>query len=262
LSKLWSFLLKTDYVLSTAYIASVVLIQTDDPVPPPSLPVLASTVTALPYSQPVIATIQSSQGPNVPIVSGSQIVLTGTNFILDPTAGSSQVLIGGQTLTPSAISNTQITVSLPISLAAGAQSVQLIQAMMLGVPPVPHQLGLQSNLAVFVLHPEIAKSGSPPAYQITIGPGTGSPPGQIAAVGVIPTVQVGQRAILELLLPTGSSTALLIDGGVIAAATNSLVFSLQNVASGTYLARIWIDGADSALDLDPSGVPIAPSISL
>ena len=30
LSKLWSFLLKIDYVLSTAYVASVVLIEADD----------------------------------------------------------------------------------------------------------------------------------------------------------------------------------------------------------------------------------------
>jgi hypothetical protein len=262
LSKLWSFLLKTDYVLSTAYVASVVLIQTDDPVPSPALPVLASTVSALPHNQPIVATIQSSLGPDALIISGSQIVLTGRNFILDPTAGSAQVLIGGDMLNPSAISDTEITVSLPTSLPAGAQSVQLIQSMLLGVPPVPHRLGFQSNLAVFVLHPVIASSGSPPAYQIMVGAGAGSPPVQVATVGVIPTVQPGQRAILELLAPSGSSAAWLVDGGVITAATNSLVFPLQNIPSGTYLVRIWVDGADSPLDVDPSGVPVAPHISL
>src|SRR5262249_2339420 len=51
LSKLWSFLLKTDYVLSTAYVGSVVLIETDDPVPPLPLPVLAPEVYVLPFRQ-------------------------------------------------------------------------------------------------------------------------------------------------------------------------------------------------------------------
>src|SRR5271163_4034880 len=36
LSKLWSFLLKIDYVLSAAYLASVVLIEQDEAVPPPA----------------------------------------------------------------------------------------------------------------------------------------------------------------------------------------------------------------------------------
>ena len=57
LSKLWSFLLKVDYVLSTAYVASVVFIETDVPPPPPALPVISPTVAALPFAQPVIAAI-------------------------------------------------------------------------------------------------------------------------------------------------------------------------------------------------------------
>src|SRR5262249_14946613 len=52
LSKLWSFLLKIDYVLSVAYRASVVLLETDDAEPPPPLPVLGVNVYATPFSQP------------------------------------------------------------------------------------------------------------------------------------------------------------------------------------------------------------------
>lgn len=170
LSKLWSFLLKTDYVLSIAYVASVVLIETDDPPPPPALPVLARVVAALPFRQPVIETIRSAFGPDAPIVAESQIVITGYNFVLDPAAGSSAVSIGGTQQTPGTVSDTQIVVSLPPGLAAGAQTVQIVQSMTLGSPPAPHQLGFQSDLATFVLQPAIAKAGSPPAYRISVGP--------------------------------------------------------------------------------------------
>src|ERR1700683_1541168 len=68
LSKLWSVFLKTDYVLSVAYVASVVLIETDDVVGPPPLPVLAPNVYAMPFPQPVITQIISAAGAGAPIV--------------------------------------------------------------------------------------------------------------------------------------------------------------------------------------------------
>jgi hypothetical protein len=260
LSKLWSFLLKTDYVLSTAYVASVVLIETDDPTPPPALPVLAATVTALPFRQPAIASIQSTLGPDALIVPGSQIVIAGKNFILDPTAGSTSVLIGGETQTPIAVTDLQIITALPSDLAAGAQTVQIIQSMLLGMPPTPHQLGFQSDLATLVLHPEIRKSGS--TYQITVEPGSGSPPGVAVTAAVIPTARAGQRTILELLLPAQPSAARLFDGGVVAADTDTLTFQVATLPAGSYLVRIRVDGAESPLGLDPSGAPIAPIINL
>ena len=61
--------------------------------------------------------------------------------------------------TPVAVTDTQIITALPSGLAAGAQTVQIIQSLLLGMPPTPHQLGFQSDLATFVLHPEISKSG-------------------------------------------------------------------------------------------------------
>jgi Pvc16 N-terminal domain/IPT/TIG domain len=262
LSKLWSFLLKTDYVLSTAYVASVVLIETDDPPPPPALPVLTAGISALPFRQPVIASIQSAVGPDALIVAGSQIVIAGKNFILDPAAGSSSVTIGGQMQTPSAVSDTRIVTPLPPGLAAGAQTVQIIQAMMLGAPPVPHQLGFQSDLATFVLHPEISRSGSPASYQITVGPGAGSPPGVAVTVAVSPTVRAGQRAILELLQPVQPSAARLFDGGSATADTDTLVFQVPTLPSGSYLVRVRVNGAESPFDLDPSGAPVAPRIDL
>ena len=50
MSKLWSVFLKTDYVLSLAYTASVVLIETDELPPADALPVLKPLITAVPFS--------------------------------------------------------------------------------------------------------------------------------------------------------------------------------------------------------------------
>jgi hypothetical protein len=266
LSKLWSFLLKTDYVLSTAYVASVVLIETDDPIPPPPLPVLASNIVVLPFRQPFISAIRSVQGPNALILPRSQIVLTGRNFL--PTqaggqTGSTEVLIGGIQQAPIAVSDTQITVGLPQGLQAGAQTVQVIQSLMLGTPPVPHQQGFQSDIATFVLHPVIQEKGSPPGtYDISVQMGVGSPPGDAITVEISPTVVEGQRALLELLQLAQPTATRLFDAGVVLNDTDTLTFEVRGLPPGWYLVRVRIDGAESPLDFDPSGAPIAPSITL
>lgn len=269
LSKLWSFLLKTRYVLSAAYVASVVLIETDDALPPPPLPVLASNIYALPFRQPVITQIQAAPGAGAFILPGSQIVLSGQNFLYTQISGTqtipaaTQVAIGGVLQTPVAASDTQITVNLPAGLQAGTQTAQVIQSLVLGTPAAPHQQGFQSDVAPFVLHPVIERAGSPPGpYDIAFETGVGSPPGNALAVTVSPTVRAGQSALLELLQLAQPTAARLFSAGAITADTNLLTFPIAGVPSGDYLVRVRIDGAESPLDLDPSGSPVAPSIAL
>jgi hypothetical protein len=134
LSKLWSFLLKIDYVLSTAYIASVVLIDADDPLPPTPLPVLSYSVGVQPMRQPVITQVVASPTAGAPITAGSDIALLGSNLTA-PSGGATQVLIGGIAQTPAAIGPTRITLTLPGGLAAGTQTAQVMQPLLLGVPP-------------------------------------------------------------------------------------------------------------------------------
>src|SRR5262249_30541747 len=50
LSKLWMTFPEVNYVLSAVYVASVVLIETDDQPPGPALPVLKPCVRAVPFS--------------------------------------------------------------------------------------------------------------------------------------------------------------------------------------------------------------------
>jgi hypothetical protein len=254
LSKLWSFLLKIDYVLSTAYMASVVLIETDDPVPPPPLPVLSANILVLPLRQPVITQILSATDPNAPIVPGQAILLIGSNLDA-PMPGGTQVSIGGIAQLPGSVGPTRITVALPPGLAAGAQPAQVIQSLPLGLPPVPHPgAGFQSAIAAFVLHPVVVN--------VTAQAHVGSPPGEAIAVGVNPTVRAGQRALLQLLPMAQPAVTRLYDAGTDAADTNQLAFAVPGLAHGTYLVRILIDGAESPLEFDPSGVPVGPSVTV
>lgn len=263
LSKLWSFLLKVDYALSVAYVASVVLIDTDDPIPPLPLPVLTPQLYAIPFSQPVITGIASADGPDVPIVAGSTIDVTGRNMLLAASTGQTLVAIGGVQQPALVVTATRVTVTLPPGLAAGAQTAQVIQSLMLGHPPTPHVMGFQSDVGTFVLHPVIQPVGSPPTgFAITVTPDFGSPPGNLVEIAVDPVVVSGQQALLELLQPSDPTITRLFDAGPITSATSTLTFDVQGIPSGDYLVRVRVNGAESPLEFDPSGAPVAPSLSL
>jgi hypothetical protein len=266
LSKLWSFLLKVDYVLSTAYVASVVLLEDDSmqPIPPP-LPVLTYRLGARPLQQPVItAVVSASSPPGGPITAGSEIVLIGSNLAA-PSDATTQVLIGGIAATPDSVGAGRISVALPAGLAAGPQTAQVMQPVSLGVPPVPHPgTGGASAVTPFMLSPMIAPA-SPPGSGYAIGPGlpVGSPPGKSIVATVIPTAQAGQRVLLQLL-PQASppGAGLLFDGGVLTAASATLTFPTPGLPSGQYFARVLVDGAESPLGYGAGGAPVGPLVTV
>jgi hypothetical protein len=263
LSKLWSFLLKVDYVLSTAYVASVVLIEADVVVLPPPLPVLASNLVVQPMRQPVVAQVVASPNSNAPITANSDIMLIGRNLTA-PSGGATQVLVGGITQAPAAITPTNITLALPSGLAAGPQTAQVIQPLMLGVPPVLHPgTGGTSGIAAFVLSPTIAQSSPPGSYEISVNPLYGSPPGPAVVVTIVPTIQAGQRVLLQLL-PQGSPPAspTLFDGGTATTASDTVTIPVTGAASGTYVARVLVDGAESPFVTGPGGIPVAPLVTI
>jgi hypothetical protein len=264
LSKLWSFLLKVDYVLSTAYVASVVLIEEDDrqPLPPP-LPVLGYQLGVLPLRQPVITRVVASPNAAAPIVAGSQIQILGQNLAA-PAGGSTQVVIGGVTQAPALIQPTSITLTLSAGLAAGQQTAQVIQPAVVGVPPVPHPgTGAMSGISTFVLTPMIAPGSPPGSFAITVEQGVGSPPGPAIVATVIPTVQKGQRALLQLLPRTSPPTGtILLDAGVLPADSDTLTVAAAAVPPGEYFVQVLVDGAISALLTGPGGVPIGPLVTL
>jgi hypothetical protein len=263
LSKLWSFLLKVDYVLSTAYVASVVLLEDDSmqPIPPP-LPVLTYLLGARPLQQPAITSVVSAASPpGGPITAGSEIALIGAN-LAPPSDATTEVLIGGIVAPPDSVSAGRITVALPSGLAAGPQTAQVMQPVSLGDPPVPHPgTGGASAVTPFMLSPMIAPAGS--GYAIGPGPPAGSPPEPSIVATVIPTVQVGQRVLLQLVPQTSPpGPGLLFDGGTLTMASDTLTFPIPGLAPGQYFARVLVDGAESPLAYGYGGAPIGPVVTV
>ena len=263
LSKLWSFLFKIDYVLSAAYRASVVLIEEDDVVPPPALPVLAMNVAVAPMRQPVIFKVIPTASATAPITAGSEIALIGRNLTA-VSGATTEVLINNAAVGTASIAPHRITLTLPSGLAAGPQTAQVMQPVALGVPPVPHTgTGSASGIAAFVLQPMIAPGATPGSYAVSVQPSAGSPPGLNIVVSVIPTALTGQQVVLQLLPQTSPPTAgQLFSGGTLTADSNTLTIAVPSLASGTYIARVLIDGAESPVVLGSGGVPVAPSITV
>jgi hypothetical protein len=80
---------------------------------------------------------------------------------------------------------------------------------------------------------------------------------------VIPIVKVGQRVLLQLIPQTSPpSPGLLFDGGVLATASDTLTFPIPGLASGTYFARVLVDGAESPLVYGYGGAPVGPTVTV
>ena len=174
-----------------------------------------------------------------------------------------QVSVAGVDATAliSSVSDTEIQLTLPAGLRAGVQGLQVIQPSMMGTPLAPHR-GTESNLAAFVLHPKIKKlPGDIPDITVPApviaGDGTRS---ANVTIKLSPNVSQPQRAVLFMneFNPPGNRAARACSFDSSPhnktgdpAETDTLVFPIHGVRDGVYLARVQIDGADTALEQDP-----------
>jgi hypothetical protein len=259
LSKLWSFLLKTDYVLSAAYVASVVLIDAAETIPAP-LPVLDPRLVVTPLAPPIVTAIVPAPGSGSVIQPGALIIIQGS-ALLGPAGTTTVVQVGRTALTPSYATPTSLTVQLPSTLTAGTQTATVVQQLMLGTPPVPHPSGVQSDPSPFTLCPLIRRTESPLVYQITVQTNVPSPPNDAITVTLDPTIQPGQSVVLVLRPVAAGAPPLLFNGPAITAATNAAVFDLKP-PPGDYFVQVIVDGAQSPLDIDAGGQPIGPRVTL
>jgi hypothetical protein len=259
MSKLWSVFLKTDYVLSMAYVASVVLIETDDPPPAGALPVLKPSIQAIPFSLTVIDTVEPQAVMPLP-PAPLKITLHGQglnadNIVAFTTPGKTDPVLG--TIDPGS-TNKRLAVTLPPGLRPGVNTVQLTQAAPAPSPPQgsPHVLW-QSNAVAFVILPAV----------VSIGPA--SSPGRLRSV-VSPGVGPQQQVSLVLNQVAGSSPsgpqAFILPADPHDVETDTCTFSTifpnGSVPSGTYLARIRVDSAESRLTVDALEKFSAPVITI
>jgi Pvc16 N-terminal domain len=258
LSKLWAAFPTVDFVLSAVYSASVVLIQTDDVAPGPALPVLVRQVRALPFNLSTITGVT----PQPLVLTAAPVTLTlhGQALSLDNQAVF--MTPGNTTRIPAAIGTSAtpdaVPVTLPAGLRAGINTVQLQQVDLSPPGPTASSLLSTSNAFPFLLSPRI----------VNLAPVAGG-----VTVKVDPRVGPDQTVTL-MLNQKGGGPAYTLNAPPHPTDTDTLVFSTAYpnplggpgatlpVPAGTYLARINVDAAASALDVDASGTFNGPTVTV
>lgn len=257
IAKLWSAF-QTKFRPLTAYIVSVVLIESQQSARTP-LPVMTRGLYIETMKQPRIEKVLSQRAPgepivDAPIVSGSNLVLRGQDLAGQDTL----VRIGAVEVAPSEVTAKRVIVPLNGNLTAGVHGAQVVLRVNMGVnDDVPHNV-FESNAAPFVLRPRIED------IDIDLDAST-------ITLRVAPRVTATQRAriVLNELRTTSSippgepalaysfvlppRTAIESVPATPPDPTDTLVFPIANVRSATYLVRVQVDGAESALETNASG---------
>ncbi|VVB95214.1 Uncharacterised protein [uncultured archaeon] len=246
MSKLWSVFLQTTYRLSVAYLATVVMIESEDS-PQKALPVRDRNVYVMPFRQPVIERIVSKDGEENPIFADSTILIHGRKLRGDIT----KVRIGGIDVQPSSgnVRDTQISVQLPPGLHAGVLGVQVFHQFMMGTPPVPHK-GVESTIMPFVLYPSIMQIDVSDDPEDGLG----------LAIKLKPTVGKKQRVTLMMNpMPGSEGRSYYFTAPSREEDSDSITIRVPGVETGDYLIRVQVDGAQSQLAVDTN--PASPAFN-
>lgn len=262
ISKLWSVMLQTPYVLSMGYLASVVLLEAAE-TPRRPLPVRERVIGVAPFQHAVLDRVEAEAGASAPVEMGGTAVLRGSQLAgtierirvgvaddLQPVAGS---------VIPSEL---RVALTDP-ALRAGVQGVQVVYAS-----------GATSTIAPVVLRPRITQAGDG-TYTITVtdlatDPDDGT---HAAAIEIVLTPDVEPQQRVELFLNAfrpspGPGAAYRFPADEREAVTDTVTFAVRGVQTGTYLVRVQVSGAETTLDVetdeaDPHfGYYVAPAVTL
>ncbi len=270
-SKLWSAF-QARYRPSAAYQASVVLIESRQSTRS-ALPVRARKIYVVPFRQPVIEQIMSQADAASPVLA-EQAILAGYRLVIrgkQLRGEDTRVEIGGLEVVPVAndIEDEKITVQIPASVPAGVQGVQVVQRILMGSPPTPHE-GVSSNVSAFVLRPRIDPA------TVSFAPGGGGPAisGAIS-LSVKPAVKSEQQVVLLLneLNPPNTRTALAYSfkapfGYQLSPPlsppdlTENISIPVSGLKAATYLVRVQVDGAESVLETTANGQFNSPVVTI
>jgi Pvc16 N-terminal domain/IPT/TIG domain len=246
LSKLWSVFFQTPYRLSVAYQGTVVLIESEDSFSSP-LPVRLRNVYVETFREPLVQAVVAASGDDNPILDGAQIRVRGKRL----QGNQTRLVIDGTPLAATTVTDTEVTAALP-PLTAGLHALQVEHVRRMGTPEVDHG-GVGSNIAAFVLTPQITQTGG--VYDISLANPVVETDGTHSAdvtVKVVPQVTERQRVALLLNGTGGSTDAYTFPDDPRTGPIGTLTIHAAHVRPGTYLVRIEVDGADSPLDLTGS----------
>ncbi len=281
ISKLWSAI-QSHYRPTESYQASVVLIESRRPTRA-VLPVADDKrrFYVVPLRSPTVELVVSSAGVLAPIAVGTTLQIRGRDLAGDVTL----VDLDGFEVTPAAADVTPgridlpLTSPLPTGLHAGVKGVRVLHRIPMGDPPTDHR-GVESNVAAFVLRPTITNGPViAPADVIGLVASTdtidGAPvPVRAGALCLDFDPPVGREQRVTLLLnefgaapgvrPHAYTFAAPAGNGLAPAVeeTSSIDVPFSHVAAGAYLVRAQVDGAESVLAQDGSGLFSSPRVVL
>ena len=234
MSKLWTAM-QTGYHTSVGYQATVVLIQSRRSTRP-TLPVRNRNLFVLPFRQPTI----SSVSPQIVTVGGT-LTLQGANLKDQNT----KLNFGPVTSDPKFLTDSRIDVVVPPGLPPGVNTVQVVHQLNLGTNQEPHG-GFQSNATAFMLAP-----------QITLPSPAKVPRGSTLSISVTPPVGRVQNVVL---LVGGQTIPIPARPTSVPDPATELAFVVPaDFATGMFLVRVQIDGAQSQLTVD--GDPTSPTFN-
>ena len=269
ISRLWTAF-QAKYRPTAAYQISVVLIQSEASTQQ-ALPVRKRTISVTPFQKPVITQVLSQLTPvspvlNQPIFADSILVLTGTEL----QGGVTTVQFGSVAATPTSVSGSKIVVPLPLGLLPGAQSVQVVQSLLLGDPPLPHN-GIESDPAGFVLQPNIlgtlvlnpqGSGNDPRSGQLQIDLDIAVGPTQTVLVMLNQLTMSPPQSPAAYSFPVPPRVSLESPPAVTPAPTAQLTAPFSGVAPGTYLIRVQVDAAQSPLIPGSGGGFVGPQVNI
>lgn len=257
LSNLWSSFFQTEYRLSVAFQAEVVLLTPPES-PVRSLPVRERRLFASTIRRPVIRAVVPAAGPDVPILPGSVIRIEGRDLRGDE---ATVVRFGETRVVPTTATGTRVEVVVPADVRAGAVGVLVEHRRLMGDPPTLRAAG-QSPVVPIVVHPRIRPDGA--GYTVAVRPGAvENPPGVFAGIlDVSVDPPVGNRQEVSLVLNAlgggGDAYAFLDerrDAPTDPDTTNDLAVAFAGLPVGTYVVRVVVSGTESPLDVETAAGP-------
>lgn len=263
LSKIWSIFFQVPYALSTAYVCSHVVIESDER-PGAALPVARTDILA----GPIAGFSLRSAGPDErgagPVVWGGPLHLAGEGLGRHGTSlriDGDEIALSPEHLSPSAIRLTLAQPLLPQQLRAGLHVAQAVAPA--GSPATPPHLRRPSNAVSFALHPSIAVAGE---ADDGADPASGT-----ITVAFSPEVGRGQAVTLTLDSRSAGPFGILLDPQPLAPGPDTfaqLTFSFAGLPAGTYLVRAHVDGLSSVpmTETDPNspkfGELVGPTVEI
>jgi hypothetical protein len=242
LSKLWSVFFQTTYVISVAYVASVVLIE--EPLLVRAAPLVQTRhVYATTLRRPVLT------GAAAQIVEpGEPLVLLGHSLA----AANVRVRIDSSAPIAAAdVTDSRVQVSLPADLSAGLHLARVQQDREIGGPDPVRVSTVESNAVPFMLVPQLDPDAAHPLDPVAVARG------DAAELLVRPVIRAGQR-IRVLVGDFGIDVPPLESDG-----DGTLAFAVPDTAPlGTFPLRVEVDGAMSLIEPRDEAPGYRPAIEV